>query len=87
MGLKISFDGNWQRYWDAYSDVNVLKEWSADMDPLLHRLEDELGIKLLARDHFEIILALENRIEELERENATSDDRECAGTQRELFAA
>ena len=85
MGVNTTFDGNWQHYWQSFTDVKMLKKWSADMDQLLQKLEKQLGTKLLARDHFEIIEGLENRIEQLERESGSRSEAEHVGVQGELF--
>ena len=85
MNVISTFDGNWKKYWDGYNDVQVLKKWSSDMDQLLQRLEKQLKIKLLARDHFEIIEALEQRIEKLEQETKTPKT-DKTGVQGELFS-
>ena len=87
MGLNSTFDGNWQNYWDTYDDVKMLKKWSSDMDQLLQKLEKTLEIKLLARDHFEIIEALENRIEVLDQPKKDTPTTDEVGIQGELFAA
>jgi hypothetical protein len=87
MDVKATFDGDWKKYWDGYTNVKVLKKWSSDMDQLLQRLEQKLEIKLLARDHFEIIEALEQRIEKLEQEIQKTPKAEKTGVQGELFPA
>lgn len=86
MNLSSTFNGDWRNYWEGFSNVAQLKKWSADMDQLLRNLEKKMNVKLLARDHFEIIEALEKRIEELERvQSASRSDK--LGVQGELFTA
>jgi len=87
MALKYAFNGNWENYWSNYKNVNELKELSEDMDSLLLDLEKEMGVKLLARDHFQIIDALENRIDTLEDLTQQKADAEKNSHQGELFAA
>ena len=86
MGLPHSFNGNWERYWNNFDDLNQLKEFSSDMDSLLHQLEEKLQTKLLAKDHFEIIDAIENRIEELEQQQS-ENQKSSVGVQGQLFVA
>ena len=59
-------NGNWKQYWKKNDSLKKLLKMFDDMDETLHRIEKELGKKLLAKDHLEIIMALEDRIAELE---------------------
>ena len=87
MALKYTFNGNWESYWNNYDNVNELKKMSEDMDALLLDLEKGMVVKLLARDHFQIIDALENRIEMLEDLTQQKANAEKNSHQGELFAA
>lgn len=59
-------NGNWKQYWQKYDNLKKLQKMSENMDDTLHRIEKESGKKLMAKDHMEIIMALEDRIAELD---------------------
>lgn len=59
-------NGNWKQYWQKYDNLKKLQKMSENMDDTLHQIEKDLGKKLMAKDHLEIIMALEDRIAELE---------------------
>lgn len=59
-------NGNWKLYWQKYDNLKKLQKMSENMDDTLHRIEKDLSKKLMAKDHLEIIMALEDRIAELE---------------------
>jgi len=69
---------DWNRYWAAYKDLNVLERKSQDLDLTLRDLETEFECKFLSGDHLLIVSALEARIAELQAVEKT-------GIQSELF--
>lgn len=58
---------NWEKYWENFSDLEVLREKANNLDETLRLLEKEFAVKLMSGDHMQIIAALEERIDELER--------------------
>ncbi len=58
---------DWSTYWRRYNDLATLQKKSNDLDETLQGLETEFECKLLSGDHIQIITALEERIEELEK--------------------
>lgn len=59
-------NGKWKSYWNKFSNINQLQKMAENMDETLRRLEKDSGKKLMAKDHMEIIMALEERLAELE---------------------
>ncbi len=58
---------NWEKYWRNFTDLELLREKSINLDDTLEYLEKEFGTKLMSGDHMQLVTALEDRIQELER--------------------
>ncbi len=58
---------NWDRYWAKFHDRDELLDIADNIDDQLVRIEKEYGVKLLSGDHFMLIDALEERIDNLEK--------------------
>ncbi len=58
---------DWEKYWENFQDLNLLKHKANNLDETLNLLEKEFAVKLMSGDHLQIVAALEERIEELER--------------------
>ena len=59
---------DWNEYWGMISDMNILQEKSVSIDDTLVAIEHEFSCKLLSGDHIQIITALDDRIEQLEKQ-------------------
>ena len=58
---------DWEKYWDNFNDLSLLRAKANNLDETLNLLEKEFAVKLMSGDHMQIIAALEDRIEQLER--------------------
>ena len=63
---------DWEKYWANFKDLNVLRTKSANLDDTLQLIEKEFATKLLSGDHLMLLSAMEDRIEELEKEEKAS---------------
>jgi len=59
---------DWEEYWANFKDLEVLRAKAADLDDTLQLIEKEFAAKLMSGDHLMLLSALEDRIEELEKE-------------------
>lgn len=58
---------DWEKYWENFHDLSLLRAKANNLDETLNLLEKEFAVKLMSGDHMQIIAALEERIEQLER--------------------
>ena len=58
---------NWEKYWANFKDLSLLREKSDNLDDTLRLIEKEFATKLLSGDHLQLVDALDDRIDELER--------------------
>lgn len=58
---------DWEKYWENFKDVDLLRFKSGNLDETLTMIEKEFATKLMSGDHMQIVASLEDRIEELER--------------------
>ena len=58
---------DWEKYWENFKDLNLLRHKSNNLDETLMMIEKEFATKLMSGDHMQIVASLEERIEELER--------------------
>lgn len=57
---------DWEKYWENFTDLNLLRNKLSNLDETLQYLEKEFATKLMSGDHIQIITYLEERIEQLE---------------------
>jgi|GEM_PF-529906 len=68
---------NWEKYWHNFTDLELLRDKSLNLDDTLELLEKEFDTKLMSGDHMQLVTALEDRIQELERiERETSNSKQ-----------
>lgn len=60
---------DWEKYWANFKDLDVLRAKAGNLDDTLQFIEKEFAIKLMSGDHLMLLSALEDRIEELEKED------------------
>jgi hypothetical protein len=58
---------DWDKYWENFKDLNLLRQKSNNLDETLMMIEKEFAAKLMSGDHMQIVASLEERIEVLER--------------------
>ena len=58
---------DWEKYWSNFRDLSLLREKSDNLDDTLQLIEQEFATKLLSGDHLQLVDALDDRIDELER--------------------
>ena len=58
---------DWEKYWANFKDAGLLKYKVANLDETLLMIEKEFAAKLLSGDHMQLVDALEERIDELEK--------------------
>jgi hypothetical protein len=57
----------WEKYWDNFKDLDLLRHKMGNLDETLKMIEKEFAAKLMSGDHMLIVASLEERIEVLER--------------------
>lgn len=72
---------DWEKYWANFSDLDLLKHKSQNLDETLQIIEKEFATKLMSGDHMQIVYTLEDRIDELER----CERAEKSSVQADLF--
>ena len=66
---------NWERYWAKYNNPDELEEKLNQLDDTLKSIELEFDCKLLSGDQMELVDALEERLELLQRlDNSRESD-------------
>lgn len=58
---------NWNKYWSNFTDLDLLRYKSSNLDETLELLEKEFATKLMSGEQMQLITELEDRILELER--------------------
>ena len=58
---------DWEQYWATFNDLDILYEKSNDLDETLLLVEKEFNTKLLSGDHLQLLDALDDRIDHLEK--------------------
>ena len=58
---------NWNKYWSNFTDLDLLRYKSSNLDETLELLEKEFATKLMSGEQMQLITELEDRIAELER--------------------
>lgn len=58
---------DWKKYWSNFTDLDLLRYKSSNLDETLELLEKEFATKLMSGEQMQLITDLEDRIDELER--------------------